>query len=62
MKGKWQLFVAILQLIVGVMAIVCFAIVGWSDDNVLKWIGTLLLAVAFVVMGILGIIDYKSKQ
>lgn len=60
MKSKWQLFSSIFQLIVGVMAIIAFIIVGISDGNITKWIITLILSIAFVVLGIIGIIDYKK--
>lgn len=60
MKSKWQLFSSIFQLIVGVMAIIAFIIVGISDGNITKWIITLILSIALVVLGIIGIIDYKK--
>lgn len=60
MKSKWQLFSSIFQLIVGVMAIIAFIIVGISDGNITKWIITLILSIAFVILGIIGIIDYKK--
>ena len=60
MKSKWQLFSSIFQLIVGVMSIIAFIIVGISDGNITKWIITLILSIAFVVLGIIGIIDYKK--
>ena len=60
MKSKWQLFSSIFQLIVGVMAIIAFIIVGISDENITKWIITLILSIAFVILGIIGIIDYKK--
>ena len=62
MKSKWLLFSSIFQLIVGVMAIVSFAILGFGGENMAKWIVTLVLAIAFVVMGIIGIADYKSNR
>ena len=42
------------------MAIIAFIIVGISDGNITKWIITLILSIAFVVLGIIGIIDYKK--
>ena len=62
MKSKWQLFASIFQLIVGLAAIISFAILGFRDENMAKWIVTLILSVAFVVLGIIGIIDYKSNK
>ncbi len=62
MKSKWQLFSAIFQLVVGVAAIVSFAILAIGGENMTRWIVTLILSVAFVVLGIIGIIDYKSGK
>ena len=62
MKSKWQLFASIFQLAVGVMAIVSFIIIAFCGEEIKRWIVTLILAIAFVVLGIIGIIDYKTKR
>ncbi len=62
MKSKWQLFASIFQLIVGLVAITSFAILGFAGENMAKWIVTLILSIAFVVLGIIGIIDYKTNK
>lgn len=62
MKSKWRLFVSVFQLIVGVLAIASFVILAFDGENMSRWIVTLTLSIAFVVMGIIGIIDYKSKR
>ena len=62
MKSKRQLFASIFQLIVGVLAIALFVVLGFGGENMIKWIVTLILSVAFVIMGIIGIVDYKTKQ
>lgn len=69
MKSKWQLFASIFQLLIGAMAIIAFLVVGFAffevdfiGESVTRWIISLILAVAFVVLGILGIIDYKAKR
>ena len=62
MKSKWQLFASIFQLIVGLAAIISFAILGFGGESMAKWIVTLILSVAFVVLGIIGIVDYKSSK
>ena len=62
MKSKWQLFSSIFQLIVGISAVVFFAILGFNGENMTKWILTLIFAIAFVILGIIGIIDYKSNR
>ena len=62
MKSKRYLIVSIFQLIIGVVAIAAFFVIRSSDENMAKWIITLLLALAYVVLGIIGIIDYKSNK
>lgn len=62
MKSKWWLISSIVQLVVGVLAIISFVILVISGENMTRWIVTLLLAIAFVVIGIMGIIDYKSSK
>lgn len=62
MKSKWQLFSAIFQLIVGIAAVISFVILGFSGENMTRWIVTLVLAIAFVILGIVGIVDYKSRR
>ena len=62
MSRKWQLFASIFQLIVGVCTITSFVILAFGGENMAKWIITLILSVAFFVMGIIGIIDYKSNK
>ncbi len=62
MESRRNLILSIFQLVVGILAIVAFAIVGSGEENMTKWIITLLLAIAYVVLGIIGIIDYRSKK
>ena len=62
MKGKWQLFSSIFQLTIGVFAVVTFLILGFSDEELTKWIITLILAIAFIILGFIGIIDYKKNK
>lgn len=62
MKSKLSLFSSIVQLVFGMSAIAAFIVLLINGENISKWIMTLLLAVAFVIIGIVGIIDYKSKR
>jgi len=61
-KSKWQLFASIFQLVVGLAAILSFVIIISKGEDVAKWIVTLILSIAFVVLGIIGIIDYKRNK
>lgn len=62
MKSKWNLISSIVQLVIGILAIVAFVVLSVSGENLIKWIITLLLAIAFVIVGAIGIIDYKKQK
>ena len=62
MKNKWKAFSSLFQLIVGILAVVVFVILGFGDENMTKWIVTLILAVAYIVFGIVGIVDYYKSD
>ena len=62
MKGKWSLISSIIQVALGVLVIISFIILAMTGENMARWIVTLLLAIAFVVIGIMRIIDYKSNK
>ena len=58
MKSKRNLIFSIFQLIIGLLAIIAFAVLGLNGENMAKWIVTLVLAVFYVVLGVIGIMDY----
>lgn len=60
MKSKLSLTSSIVQLVFGMLAIGAFIILLIKGEDISKWIMTLLLAVALVITGIIGIIDYKK--
>ncbi len=62
MKTKWNLISAIVQLVVGIAAIVSFFVIWRSGEDMTRWIVTLLLSIAFVALGVIGIMDYRSKK
>lgn len=62
MKNKWKLTASVFQLVIGIVAVVAFVLVGLSGENMAKWIVTLILSIAFVVLGIIGILDYRSTK
>lgn len=61
MKKKWELFASIFQLLVGVAAIASFAVLATGGEDMTRWIITLVLAVGYLVMGIVGIVDWIKK-
>jgi len=62
MKSKWSLIASIFQLVIGIAAVLSFVILALNGENMTRWIVTLILSVAFIVLGIIGIIDYKSNK
>ena len=61
MKSKWYLISSIFQVLVGLIAIMFFIILAINGEVMTKWIITLLLAIAYVVIGTIGIIDNIKK-
>lgn len=62
MKSKLSLVSSIIRLVFGTLAIIAFIILLINGEDIFKWLITLLLAVAFVIIGIIGIIEYKSDH
>lgn len=62
MKSKWKLISSIIQIVVGILAIVAYVMLGLNGESMTRWIVTLILSIAFVVLGIIGIIDYKTQK
>ena len=59
---KWNLFASIFQIVVGIAAIVAYIVVAASGEPLGKWTITLILAIAFVVMGVINAIDYVKSN
>ena len=62
MKSKRNLFVSLFQLIVGILAIVVYVFLGLSGENIVKWSITVILTVAYVILGVMGILEYKNNK
>lgn len=61
MRSKLNFICAIVQLIIGILAITAFVVLSISGENITKWVITLLLAITLVVIGVIGIIDYMKR-
>ncbi len=59
---KWYLFTAIFQILVGIAAIIAFIFVAVSGEALGKWIITLIVSIAFVIMGVINIINYVKLK
>lgn len=62
MKIKWNLFASIFQLVIGLLAIAAFVVLAVNGESMGRWIVTLILALAFIVLGLIGIMDYKKQS
>ena len=60
--SKWRLFSSIFQIVVGITAIVAYIIIAASGEPLGKWTITLLLAIAFVIIGVLGLLDWQKSK
>ena len=60
--SKWRLFSSIFQIVVGIAAIIAYIVIAASGEALGKWTVTLLLAIAFVVIGVIGIIDCNKNK
>ena len=61
MKDKWYLISSIFQVLVGLIAIIFFIILFINGEVMTRWIITLFLAVVYVVIGTVGIINNIKK-
>ena len=59
---KWNLFAAIFQIVVGIAAIIAYIIIATSGEPLGKWTITLILAITFVVIGVINTIDYVKSN
>lgn len=57
---KFNLIASIFQLLVGITGILAFVVLAINGENMTRWIVTLILAFVFVVIGVIGIFNYKS--
>ena len=60
--SKWRLFSSIFPIVVGIAAIIAYIVIAASGEPLGKWTVTLLLAIAFVVIGAIGIADWKKSN
>ena len=62
-KTKFHLFASVFELVIGVLAVGSFVLMLIdTNENVMKWLGTLFLAIVFVIMGITGIMSYHKDK
>ena len=60
MKSKWNLFSSIFDIVIGLLGVISFFIILFSGEEIGKWIITLILSITFIVLGVIGLIEYKK--
>lgn len=60
--NKWRLFSSVFQIVVGIAAIIAYVVIAVSGEALGKWTITLILAIAFLIMGVIGIVDWKKSK
>ena len=59
---KWPLVSSIFQLVVGTAAVAAYIVLALGGEPMGKWTVTLLLAIAYIVLGIIGIADWRKQK
>ncbi len=63
MKNQLILFISIFQIAVGAVAIISFFVIMIGGENVVgRFIPAVILSAVFVILGIAGVVDYKSEN
>ena len=56
------MFSSVFQATIGLAAIVAYALIAASGETMGKWTVTLLLAIAYLVMGIAGLVNWIRNK
>ena len=59
---KWPLIAAIMQLCIGIVAVAAYIVIAIGGEPLGKWTVTLILAIAFIVLGAIGIVDWVKEK
>lgn len=62
MKNRFQLICSIIELTIGLLAIISFVVLLLNNESMIKWFVSLILAIILVIVGITGIIEYKKQK
>ena len=59
---KWPLIAAIMQLCIGIAAVAAYIVIAVHGEPLGKWTVILILAIAFIVLGVIGITDWIKEK
>lgn len=58
---KWSFMTSVFQLCVGIAGVAAYVVLAAGGEPLGKWTVTLLLSVAFIALGVLGIWQKNKK-
>ena len=62
MGKKVQLITSLIQIVIGIAAVIAFFILLFSNESITRFIVTFILAIAFIVIGVINLIEYFKKR
>ena len=62
MKSKLNLAISIFEIIMGILAMISFFYLAVRGDDMSNFIVALIVAIALILTGIAGIINYKKDK
>lgn len=62
MGKKVQLITSLIQIVIGIAAVIAFFILLFSNESITRFIVTFILAITFIVIGVINLIDYFKKR
>lgn len=61
-KKTWKRIASVCQILVGLAAIAAFIVIAVKGESIGKWIVTLILAVGYVIAGVIGLLDGDTQN
>ena len=59
---RWSLLAAVMQLCTGIAAVAAYIVLAAGGEPLGKWTVTLILAIAFIVLGAIGLADWVKEK
>lgn len=59
---NWLLIASVFQLCIGIVAVAAYVVIALGGEPLGKWTVTLILAIAYIIMGVIGIINWKKER
>lgn len=59
---RWPLIAAIIQMCIGIAAVAAYIVIAVGGEPLGKWTVTLILAIAFIVLGAIGLADWVKEK